>query len=67
MRWNNRAQRLGFLLAAIMLLGLGIINILNTPLYYVYAVSAMVAIDPRLTLAGGADPGGHQGRSDGCS
>ncbi len=34
-----------------MLLGLGIINILNTPLYYVYAVSAMVAIDPRLTLA----------------
>ncbi len=34
-----------------MLLGLGIINLLNTPLYYVYAVSAMVAMDPRLTLA----------------
>jgi ATP-binding cassette subfamily B protein len=34
-----------------MLLGLGILNALNTPLYYVYAVSAMVAIDPRLTVA----------------
>jgi len=34
-----------------MLLGLGIINLLNTPLYYVYAVSAMVVMDPRLTLA----------------
>jgi ATP-binding cassette subfamily B protein len=34
-----------------MLLGLGIINLLNTPIYYVYAVSAMVAMDPRLTLA----------------
>jgi len=34
-----------------MLLGLGILNILNTPLYYVYAVSAMVAMDPKLTLA----------------
>ncbi|HXG21365.1 MAG TPA: ABC transporter ATP-binding protein [Methylomirabilota bacterium] len=34
-----------------MLLGLGIINILNTPLYYAYAVSAMVTIDLRLTVA----------------
>lgn len=34
-----------------MLLGLGIINVLNTPLYYVYAVSAMIAIDARLTFA----------------
>lgn len=34
-----------------MLLGIGILNALNTPLYYVYAVSAMVAIDPWLTLA----------------
>lgn len=34
-----------------LLLGLGILNGLNTPLYYVYAVSAMVAIDPLLTIA----------------
>ncbi len=34
-----------------MMLGLGILNILNTPLYYIYAVSAMIAIDPKLTLA----------------
>lgn len=34
-----------------LLLGLGILNALNTPLYYVYAVSAMVAIDPQLTVA----------------
>ena len=34
-----------------MMLGLGILNLLNTPLYYIYAVSAMVAMDPRLTLA----------------
>lgn len=34
-----------------MLLGLGILNLLNTPLYYVYAVSAMVLMDPQLTLA----------------
>ena len=33
-----------------LLLGLGIINILNTPLYYVYAMSAMLAMDPILTL-----------------
>jgi len=34
-----------------LLLGLGILNLLNTPLYYIYAVSAMIAIDARLTLA----------------
>lgn len=34
-----------------MLLGLGILNLLNTPLHYVYAVSAMVLMDPQLTLA----------------
>ena len=33
-----------------LLLGLGIINLLNTPLYYVYAVSSMVMMDPQLTL-----------------
>ncbi len=33
-----------------LLLGLGIINILNTPLYYVYAMSAMLAMDPSLTV-----------------
>src|SRR5215468_10414184 len=33
------------------MLGLGIVNLLNTPLYYVYAVSAMAAMDRRLTLA----------------
>ncbi|MGE0825163.1 MAG: ABC transporter ATP-binding protein [Candidatus Binatia bacterium] len=33
-----------------LLLGLGIINLLNTPLYYLYAVSAMVLMDPQLTL-----------------
>jgi ATP-binding cassette subfamily B protein len=34
-----------------LLLGLGILNLLNTPLYYIYAVSAMVMMDPLLTLA----------------
>jgi ATP-binding cassette subfamily B protein len=34
-----------------LLLGLGILNLLNTPLYYLYAVSAMVMMDPQLTLA----------------
>jgi ATP-binding cassette subfamily B protein len=34
-----------------LLLGLGIINILNTPLYYVYAVTAMIMMDPQLTFA----------------
>ncbi|MGH7961804.1 MAG: ABC transporter transmembrane domain-containing protein, partial [Candidatus Binatia bacterium] len=33
-----------------MLLGLGILNLLNTPLYYLYAGSAMVAMDWQLTL-----------------
>lgn len=32
-----------------LLLGLGIINILNTPLYYVYGMSYMLAMDPVLT------------------
>jgi ATP-binding cassette subfamily B protein len=34
-----------------LLLGLGILNLLNTPLYYIYALSAMVMMDPQLTLA----------------
>ncbi len=34
-----------------LLLGLGILNVLNTPVYYAYGVSAMIAIDPGLTLA----------------
>lgn len=34
-----------------MLLGLGILNLLNTPLYYLYAGSAMLTIDPSLTVA----------------
>ncbi len=34
-----------------MMLGLGIVNLLNTPLYYIYAVSAMMAMDRRLTFA----------------
>ena len=34
-----------------LLLGLGILNVLNTPVYYVYGISAMVAMDPGLTLA----------------
>jgi ATP-binding cassette subfamily B protein len=34
-----------------LLLGLGTLNILNTPLYYLYGLSVMVAIDPPLTLA----------------
>ena len=33
-----------------LLLGLGTINILNTPLYYVYAMTAMLAMDPILTI-----------------
>lgn len=34
-----------------MMLGPGILNLLNTPVYYVYGVSIMVAIDPWLTAA----------------
>jgi ATP-binding cassette subfamily B multidrug efflux pump len=33
-----------------LLLGLGILNILNTPLYYAYGMSAMIAMDPGLTF-----------------
>ena len=34
-----------------MMLGPGVLNLLNTPVYYVYAVAIMVSIDPKLTLA----------------
>ncbi|HEY8515176.1 MAG TPA: ABC transporter ATP-binding protein [Candidatus Binatia bacterium] len=34
-----------------MLLGPGVLNLLNTPLYYLYAVTIMVSIDPLLTVA----------------
>jgi ATP-binding cassette subfamily B multidrug efflux pump len=34
-----------------MLLGVGFLNLINTPIYYVYAVSIMVSLDWRLTLA----------------
>ena len=34
-----------------MMLGPGILNLLNTPVYYIYAVSIMVSIDPWLTVA----------------
>ncbi|HYR95151.1 MAG TPA: ABC transporter ATP-binding protein [Candidatus Binatus sp.] len=34
-----------------MLLGPGILNFLNTPVYYVYGLSIMLSIDARLTLA----------------
>lgn len=34
-----------------MMLGPGVLNLLNTPLYYVYGVSIMVSIDPLLTVA----------------
>ncbi len=34
-----------------LMLGPGILNLLNTPIYYVYAVSIMASIDPTLTLA----------------
>src|SRR6266478_6434669 len=33
-----------------MLLGVGILNLVNTPIYYVYAVSIMLSLDSRLTL-----------------
>ena len=33
-----------------LLLGLGILNVLNTPLYYAYGMSAMLAMDPGLTF-----------------
>jgi len=34
-----------------MLLGPGVLNLLNTPVYYLYAVSIMASIDPLLTFA----------------
>jgi ATP-binding cassette, subfamily B, multidrug efflux pump len=34
-----------------MMLGPGILNLLNTPVYYIYAVSIMASIDPWLTAA----------------
>jgi ATP-binding cassette subfamily B multidrug efflux pump len=34
-----------------MLLGVGFLNLVNTPIYYVYAASIMVSLDWRLTLA----------------
>ena len=34
-----------------MLLGPGVLNLLNTPVYYLYGVSIMVSIDPLLTFA----------------
>ena len=33
-----------------MLLGVGILNLVNTPIYYVYAVSIMLSLDPTLTV-----------------
>ncbi len=33
-----------------MLLGVGFLNLLNTPIYYVYAVSIMLSLDVRLTV-----------------
>ena len=34
-----------------MLLGVGFLNLINTPIYYLYAVTIMVSMDWRLTLA----------------
>jgi len=34
-----------------MLLGPGILNFVNTPVYYAYGVAIMLALDPRLTVA----------------
>ena len=34
-----------------MLLGPGILNFVNTPVYYVYGVGIMLSLDPRLTVA----------------
>lgn len=34
-----------------MMLGPGILNLLNTPVYYVWAISIMASIDPTLTVA----------------
>src|SRR5712692_11779709 len=50
-----QAQRTGDLMSRLVndvtavrtMLGLGIVSLLNTPLYYIYAVSAMMAMDRR--------------------
>jgi len=34
-----------------MLLGVGFLNLINTPIYYVYAVSIMISLDWKLTVA----------------
>ncbi len=34
-----------------MLLGVGFLNLLNTPIYYAYGLTIMLALDPTLTLA----------------
>src|SRR5512144_1355576 len=34
-----------------LLLGVGFLNLINTPIYYVYAISIMASMDWRLTLA----------------
>ncbi len=34
-----------------MLLGVGILNFVNTPVYYLYGVGIMLSLDPRLTVA----------------
>jgi len=34
-----------------MLLGVGILNFVNTPVYYIYGVAIMLSLDPRLTVA----------------
>jgi ATP-binding cassette subfamily B protein len=33
-----------------MLLGVGILNLVNTPVYYAYGVTIMLILDPKLTL-----------------
>lgn len=34
-----------------MLLGVGVLNLINTPVYYAYGIAIMLALDPRLTIA----------------
>ncbi|MEO2169617.1 MAG: ABC transporter ATP-binding protein [bacterium] len=34
-----------------MMLGPGLLNVINTPIYYIYALTIMLSIDPTLTLA----------------
>lgn len=33
-----------------MMLGVGVLNLVNTPIYYAYGIGIMLALDPRLTL-----------------